>query len=140
MKHLFFLCLLVSMIGCQGGSPAGDLPVYPNARYNGSPQSSGVTEVDGVQMHVAAYEVWEHIDPVGEFYNQKLTGGKWEGKHTKRSEATFYSNGNIKLGKNLDNASPKNPKKAARGVLIAAGEGRTFISFFWSDPPATPSK
>jgi uncharacterized protein (DUF779 family) len=138
MKRVLIFSLLISLLGCQGQGPAGDVPVYPKARYIRSEQSSGVTEVDGVMVHVAAYEVWEHIDPVGEFYNQKLTGGSWQGQHEKNADLAFYNNGNITLEKTLDNAKPKNPKKPARAVMLAKGEGRTFITIFWSDPAQTP--
>lgn len=132
MKNRLITLLALFVFGCGGST--SPLPVYPKSRYINSAQSSGVTELEKATVHVASYEIWEHIDPVGTFYNEKLDLDGWKGKWKKGQDIAFYSDGNFKTNRNLDNGEPKDPSKPGHAVMISAGEGRTFIRHFWSVP------
>ncbi len=133
-KFLILSILLMALGGCQTSSSSNVLPVYPKARSINSPQSSGDVEVEGAVVHVASYEVWEHIDPVGQFYNEKLNGEGWRGRHKKGQEMTIYTDDKLSLDRTLDSAKPKDASTPGHAVLLAKMEGRTMIRLFWSEP------
>lgn len=131
IRILVLLCALIA--GCAQQSV---LPVFPKARYINSEQSSGVVELDDATVTVATYEVWEHIEPVGDFYNTKLTGESWEGHHKDGQDLAFYSDGNFKIGRNLDTGEPLDASKPGHAVMLSEMEGRTMIRLFSSVPKA----